>query len=122
MTDSKSLTQDPAVAGSEALDHAREFVELVCQQAPGEYRRLLDSGRFTSELKGGSSFNHGKLQVYAEYRVFDREFRSRFPDATEAASINAFCGLFLKNDISIHNLLEFIEGIDRKALAADDFS
>ena len=28
------------------------------------------------------------------------------------ACINAFAGLFLKNDISIHNLVEFVEGAD----------
>ena len=57
-------------------------------------------------------FNHGKLYVYAEFCVFRSEFLGRFNDASPAACINAFSGLFLKNDISITNLVEFIEGSD----------
>lgn len=100
------------VEGLEAtlLDHAAEFVELVMQQAPAEYRRLLESGRYQSELGRTGSFNHGKLYAYAEFSVFRREFGERFPAASPAACINAFSGLFLKNDISIHNLVEFVEG------------
>ena len=94
------------------LHHAVEFVELVYRQAPAEYRRLVDSERFRADLEQRGTFNHGKLFVYAEYSVFRREFMERFPEASSAACINAFSGLFLKNDISIHNLLEFIEGAD----------
>ena len=97
---------------ADVLHHAAEFVELVYRQAPAEYRRLLDSGRFGVHLQPGASFNHGKLYAYAEFSVFRREFIERFPDASPAACINAFSKLFLKNDISIHNLVEFIEGPD----------
>jgi hypothetical protein len=97
---------------ADALDHAREFVELVHRQAPVEYRRLLSSERFRRDLARGGPFNHGKLYVYAEFSVFRREFTDRFPDASPAACINAFSSLFLKNDISIHNLVEYIEGAD----------
>jgi hypothetical protein len=101
---------------AEVLDHAREFVELVYRQAPLEYQHLLSSDRFRPDpelgrVRGGT-FNHGKLYVYAEFTAFRREFRDRFPDASAAACINAFSSLFLKNDISIHNLLEYIEGAD----------
>jgi hypothetical protein len=98
----------------DVLDHAREFVELVCRQAPVEYQRLLAADRFQAELERGGTFNHGKLYVYAEFSVFRREFRERFPDASSAAAINAFSSLLLKNDISIHNLLEYIEGADER--------
>jgi hypothetical protein len=97
---------------SSVLDHAAEFVELVYRQAPVEYRRLADSDRFRFQLDRGGSFNHGKLYAYAEFSVFRREFLQRFPEASPAACINAFSGLFLKNDISIHNLVEFVEGAD----------
>jgi hypothetical protein len=105
---------------ADVLDHAREFVELVYRQAPMEYQHLISSERFLPDLGPGfaqagrrsSAFNHGKLYVYAEFTVFRREFRDRFPDASPAACINAFSSLFLKNDISIHNLLQYIEGAD----------
>ena len=103
---------------ADVLDHAREFVELVYRQAPAEYQRLLSSERFRSELERdlgrGGTFNHGKRYVYAEFSVFRREFTDRFPGASPAACINAFSGLLLKNDISIHNLLEYIEGADER--------
>jgi hypothetical protein len=97
---------------ADVLDHAREFVELVYRQAPLEYQHLLSSGRFQPDLERGGTFNHGKLYAYAEFTAFRREFMDRFPDASPAACINAFSSLFLKNDISIHNLLEYIEGAD----------
>ena len=40
------------------------------------------------------------------------EFMARFPDASPFACINGFSSLFLKNDISISNLVEFMEGSD----------
>jgi hypothetical protein len=99
------------------LDHSREFVELVHREAPAEYRRLLAMPRFRSELERGGTFNHGKLFVYAEFAVFRREFLARFPDASRPACINAFSGLFLKNDISVTNLVDFVEGAgDRQQL------
>ena len=97
---------------ADVLHHAAEFVELVYRQAPLEYQRLLASDRFRPDLERGGSFNHGKLYAYAEFSVFRREFLDRFPEASAAACINAFSGLFLKNDISIHNLVEFVEGAD----------
>lgn len=106
------MTTDVLVLQSNVLDHASEFVELVYQQAPEAYRRLLSSGRFGRELEQENVFNHGKLYAYAEYTVFRDEFGRRFPDANPAACINAFSSLFLKNDISITNLVEFAEGSD----------
>jgi hypothetical protein len=97
---------------ADVLQHAAEFVELVYRQAPAEYRRLLDSERFRAELQRSGAFNHGKLYAYAEFCVFRREFGERFPEASGASCINAFSKLFLKNDISIHNLVEFVEGAD----------
>ncbi|MGK2924203.1 MAG: hypothetical protein ACSLE2_01135 [Lysobacterales bacterium] len=113
---------------TDVLDHAREFVELVYRQAPVEYQHLLSSERFAPQLENdpefgselgsgsgsghGGTFNHGKLYAYAEFTVFRREFADRFPDASAAACINAFSSLFLKNDISIHNLIEYVEGAD----------
>ena len=101
---------------ADVLDHAREFVELVYRQAPVEYQHLLSSERFRPQLEQGQgrggTFNHGKLYAYAEFTVFRREFMDRFPDASAAACINAFSSLFLKNDISIHNLIEYVEGAD----------
>ena len=109
MTD-KDLTVDIAGVNAGVLDHAREFVRLVFRDAPDEYRRLLVSNRFEAELLSPSTFNHGKLYVYAEFSVFRREFRERFPEASPSACINAFSGLFLKNDISITNLVDYVEG------------
>jgi len=96
------------------LDHSSEFVELVYRDAPAEYRRLMALERFRLELGRQSRFNHGKLYAYAEFVVFRREFRERFPDASPAACINAFSSLLLKNDISVTNLVEFVEGPDHR--------
>ena len=84
------------------------------RDAPAEYRRLMALERFRRELGQQSRFNHGKLYAYAEFVVFRREFRERFPDASPAACINAFSSLLLKNDISITNLVEFVEGPDHR--------
>ena len=107
-----SRSGDLSVVQATVLDHSAEFVEIVYRQAPAQYFSLLESGRFDAELASGGRFNHGKLYAYAEFTVFRREFGDRFPEATPQACINAFAGLFLKNDISIHNLVEFIEGAD----------
>jgi hypothetical protein len=108
----RSTSTDLRTLHADVLDHAFEFVERVYRRAPEEYRRLILAGDFRDAIERRGSFNHGKLYVYAEFSVFRREFRRRFPEATAAACINAFSGLFLKNDISIHNLLEFIEGTE----------
>lgn len=85
------------------------------RKAPAEYRRLLGSDRFRRELEQDNSFNHGKIYVYAEFVVFRAEFRARFPDAAQSACINAFSKLLLKNDISITNLVAFMEGQDDRS-------
>jgi len=103
---------EATAAPASVLDHAAEFVDVVYRRAPGAYRALLDSGRFDGALARGGRFNHGKLYAYAEYSVFRQEFLARFPEASPQACINAFSGLLLKNDISIHNLVEFVEGAD----------
>ena len=103
-------SSDLMVIQASVLDHSREFVDIICQQAPGAYRALLSSGRVDARLERDPAFNHGKLYAYAEYTVFRREFLERFPEATPFACINAFSGLFLKNDISISNLVEYVEG------------
>jgi hypothetical protein len=105
-----SISADVSGLRADVLDHSREFVELVYRQAPGAYRSLLSTGRFRDELSAGSNFNFGQLYAYAEFTVFRQEFARRFPEASTAACINAFSKLFLKNDISISNLVEHIEG------------
>ena len=105
-------TTDITVIQACVLDHSAEFVDVVYQRAPGEYRALLNSGHFDARLAHDPVFNHGKLFAYAEYRVFRQEFTARFPDASPFACINAFSSLFLKNDISISNLVEYVEGSD----------
>ena len=103
------LMSPPEGLNSEVLDHAKDFVHRVGRDAPSEYQQLVDAGHFSDLLHEGR-FNHGKLFTYACFRVFRKEFQSRFPQASQAACINAFSGLFLKNDISITNLLMLIEG------------
>ena len=116
MTDQPVSTELTNLQAS-VLDHSSEFVELVYRDAPSEYRSLLGSERFRRELEQENVFNHGKLFAYAEFVVFRREFRERFPDSSPAACVNAFSSLFLKNDISISNLVDFVEGTDdREAL------
>ena len=99
---------------ADLLDHSREFVEIVYRSAPQEYLSLLDSERFAALLNKENAFNYGKLFAYAEFVVFRSEFRVRFPEAVPASCINAFCKLFLKNDISITNLVRFMEGADER--------
>mgnify|MGYP001813464354 CR=1 FL=1 len=109
MSDATHST-DLTVIQANVLDHSSEFVELVYRRAPEEYRALLAQARFRRELEQPGSFNHGKLYAYAEFSVFRREFNARFPEASAAACINAFSKLFLKNDISISNLVDYAEG------------
>lgn len=104
-----SLTEYPGIAGR-VLDHAAEFVDLVARRAPGDYARWLAREDVVALLRGDNAFNQGKLYAWVEYMVFREEFRARFPEATDAACINAFCKLFLKNDISLSNLVEFMKG------------
>ena len=111
MTD-RPISTDVLSLQANVLDHSSEFVELVYRQASAEYQRLMVSERFRRELEQDNAFNHGKLFAYAELVVFRREFHERFPDASPAACINAFSSLFLKNDISITNLVDFVEGPD----------
>jgi hypothetical protein len=107
MTVRKDMT--PGDAPAELLDHARDFVNIVRTSAPGLYAEWLELPRFQALIDGKTAFNHGKLYAWAEYVVFRKEFLRRFPEATRAACVNAFSGLFLKNDISITNLLILME-------------
>jgi hypothetical protein len=106
---SQDLLTESESPNIEMLDHSRDFVELLCREAPGEYRRLLDSSLFKSILEQENNFNYGKLFAYAEYLVFRREFKSRFEQSSDATCIDAFSRLFLKNDISMINLLRVME-------------
>ncbi len=113
----RSISADVSGFQASVLDHSLEFVELVYRRAPAEYEALLASGRFGRDLDQDNAFNHGKLFAFAEFVVFRREFQHRFPDASPAACINAFSSLLLKNDISITNLVNYIEGSgDREQL------
>lgn len=106
---SGSVTETTGLDTS-VLDHAQEFVAVVYRSAPGEYQRLLALDLFSELIKAKNTFNHGKLFAYAEFRVFSREFHDRFPQSSTQQCINAFSRLLLKNDISITNLVSFIEG------------
>ena len=92
------------------MDHARELVTIVYKAAPGEYDRLLRIPRIREAIAATNNFNYGKVFAFAEYVVFRQEFKARFPDENSKSCINAFCRLFLKNDISITNLVIFMEG------------
>ena len=78
-------TTDLTVIQASVLDHSAEFVEIIYQRAPGEYRALLDSGHFDMRLAHEPVFNQGKVYAYAEYRVFLQELLARFPDASPFA-------------------------------------
>jgi len=99
-------------AHTSALDHAAEFVERVANQAPARYQALLGSPDIARRLAIEPAFNQGKLYAWAEYLAFRDEFRRRFPDASTEACMNAFCRLFLKNDISLSNLARAMEPED----------
>jgi hypothetical protein len=106
------MKTEVTVLQADILDHSLEFVELVYRLAPDEYRRLIDTERFQRVLKQENNFNYGKLFAFAEFIVFRKEFKNRFPEASPTACINAFSKLLLKNDISITNLINFMEGSD----------
>lgn len=106
----KQISTKAGLSHPDVLDHASEFVEVVISKAPEVYRRLLESGRYRKLLEEAATFNHGKLYAWSEFLVFRAEFKSRFPDASDRACINAFSRLLLKNDISITNLAEAVEG------------
>ena len=112
-----SSSNDLSVIQANVLDHSREFVEIVYEQAPGEFRALLSSGRFDHRLEHDPAFNHGKLYGYAEFALFRRELLSRFSDALPFACTHAFSQLFLRNNISISNVVEYVEGSQDEAEA-----
>lgn len=93
----------------DALDHASEFVRIVMERTPPLYEEMIRLPGIVRRLSGDKPFNHGKLYAWAEFLVFRAEFLQRFPQAGNSACINAFSSLFLKNDISISNLVEAME-------------
>jgi len=111
----KDLSTGDAGLHTDVLDHAGEFVQRVAEETPREYRQLLEQEPVRRLLAENNAFNPGKAYTWAEFLVFRREFDGRFPQATAGACINAFSKLFLKNDISMSNLLAFFEDVDRQA-------
>jgi hypothetical protein len=109
-TMTQDLTATTESHSADVLDHARELVTIVYQAAPGEYKKLLKVSRIRRAIAATNNFNYGKVFAFAEYVVFRREFKARFPEASSESCINAFSRLFLKNDISITNLVHFMEG------------
>ena len=107
---SREMTTDDNRLKTDVLDHAREFVSIIIESAPQEYEKLLKLSRFKRLIRESNTFNYGKLFTYAEYLVFKSEFNKRFPDMSARVCINEFCKLLLKNDISITNLVNYIEG------------
>jgi len=106
----RDLTDNVQSQHTGVMDHARELVTIVYKTAPGEYKRLLRVPRIHAAISASNNFNYGKVFAFAEYVVFRKEFNARFPDENSKSCINAFCRLFLKNDISITNLVNFMEG------------
>jgi hypothetical protein len=106
----QDLTATTESHSADVLDHARELVSIVYQAAPGEYKKLLKVSRIRRAIAATNNFNYGKVFAFAEYVVFRGEFKARFPEASPESCINAFSRLFLKNDISITNLVNFMEG------------
>ncbi len=105
----RELTTAADGQGTDVMDHARELVTIVYEAAPGEYKRLLKVQRICRAIAATNNFNYGKVFAFAEFVVFRREFKTRFPAASSESCINAFSRLFLKNDISITNLVHFME-------------
>jgi len=106
----KDLTDKIPSQHTDVMDHARELVTIVYKAAPGEYKRLLKVPRIREAIAATNNFNYGKVFAFAEFVVFRREFKARFPEESAESCINAFSRLFLKNDISITNLVNFMEG------------
>ena len=103
------ISTDSQGVHADVIDHSEEFVAIVHRSAPAAYQGLLNSQQLRRQLAGSNNFNYGKVYAYAEYIVFRQEFQHRFPQATAAACINSFSGLLLKNDISITNLVDYME-------------
>jgi hypothetical protein len=113
----QNLTSTVLSQHADIMDHARELVTIVYEAAPGEYRTLLKVPRICRAIAATNNFNYGKVFAFAEFVVFRREFKTRFPEASSESCINAFSRLFLKNDISITNLVNFMEaGTDEEML------
>lgn len=110
------LERQSTGAQTPALDHAAEFAATVADQAAERYRALLADPGISQRLAHEPAFNHGKLFTWAEFLVFREEFRRRFPEAGAEACVNAFCRLFLKNDISMSNLVRAMEPEDSENL------
>ena len=106
----RDLTDNDPGKNTGVMNHAGELVIVVYKAAPGEYKRLLKVPRIHAAISASNNFNYGKVFAFAEYVVFRKEFNARFPDENSKSCINAFCRLFLKNDISITNLVNFMEG------------
>jgi hypothetical protein len=105
----REISVDTQSVHAEVIDHSEEFVAIVQQSALAVYHTLVDSPQVRGQLSASNNFNYGKAYAYAEYIVFRKEFLHRFPQASVAACINSFCGLLLKNDISITNLVDYME-------------
>jgi hypothetical protein len=112
----QDLTDPFAGRPADVMDHARELVDIVYKAAPGEYRRLLKQPRVSGTIAATNNFNYGKVFAFAEYVVFRKEFKARFPEASPESCINAFSRLLLKNDISITNLVRFMEGGEQEEI------
>ena len=107
---SRDLIESGPGQRPDVMDHARELVDIVFQAAPREYARLLKQAPVRVAISATNNFNYGKVYAFAEYVVFRKEFKARFPEAGSESCINSFSRLFLKNDISITNLVNFMEG------------
>ena len=106
---SREISVDIHSIHAEIIDQSEDFVALVHASSLEVYQQLLDSPQIRRQLLASNNFNYGKVYTYAEFVVFRKEFRQRFPEATVAACINSFSGLLLKNDISIGNLVDYME-------------
>ena len=105
----QDLSTDYFIPPADLMDHSAEFVALVYKTAPVAYENLMKSEPVREALGQDNNLNCGKIYVFAEYIVFRQEFMDRFPVASAVSCINAFSKLFLKNDISITNLVDYME-------------
>ena len=112
----RELDSQVSDAHTAALDHAAEFAATVAEKAAARYRALLNDPGISQRLACEPAFNHGKLFTWAEFLVFREEFRRRFPEAGAETWVNAFCRLFLKNDISMSNLVRAMEPVEGEDL------